>query len=268
MVNVHTHDMDSWRSANEVHLAESGAEAGAAGGSGGALSSRGGAAARRQAAKGGGKGAKGRGQESEQRWMGVWQHVLTCSKDGAVAVHSVATAARPPRAIDPVVFALSPRGVMAAIHQPGFEEGATPPLRVHPLPLFAGQGAGVYRVSDKETLVGSRWGINDHSRSAHDVKPTEGEASTTSAVDGAMDGASAPVGGGTGKASAAPGAASTAAANPSGRKGSVKPTAAAVAARKAKAREDATPRRLRDGSKVAGSERSRKDGTSRRRVCR
>ena len=154
--------------------------------------------------------------------------------------------ARPPRAIDPVVFALSPRGVMAAVHQPSFDDGATPPLRVHPLPLFAAQGAGVYRVSDAETLVGSRWGINDHARSAHDAAAASGEEerSNDGSVDGGVGGQKSGGGGGGGGGMAA-GAGGAAA---SSRKGSVKGTAAAVAARKAKAREDAGRRGKGGGS--------------------
>jgi len=49
--------------------------------------------------------------------LGIWQHLISCGKDGRVMMHSWARAERPREMITPSVVALSPRGELAAVHE-------------------------------------------------------------------------------------------------------------------------------------------------------
>ena len=58
-----------------------------------------------------------KGMEEYTEYLDLWQHLVSCGRDGRVILHSLARATRPRDTITPSVVALSPRGELAASHE-------------------------------------------------------------------------------------------------------------------------------------------------------
>ena len=57
------------------------------------------------------------GLEQYTEYLGVWQHLVSCGRDGKVIFHSLARATRPRETLTPTVLALSARGEIAVANE-------------------------------------------------------------------------------------------------------------------------------------------------------